>query len=227
MRQRLEEFIATADRSAELSRPPREDYSLHSELRKQEYAVKQILKSLQPGLEEFDLDGWFPESGAKAAAERGLGVLADREEVATRLAPDAPTLRADKFHPWVWGSARTLWESRHYRQAVQTAATALNAKIQDKVNRRDVSDAKLVQEVFREAAAEPGKSRLRVPGNPSDETVQNRQRGALQLGLACTWVIRNPASHEDEEWDEQVALEQLAVLSVFARLVDECMVITA
>jgi hypothetical protein len=49
----------------------------------------------------------------------------------------------------------------------------------------------------------------------------------MQLGLACTWIIRNPASHEDEEWDEPVALEQFAVLCVFARLVDECQAITA
>jgi hypothetical protein len=110
---------------------------------------------------------------------------------------------------------------------VQTVATALNAKIQDKVKRRDISDAKLIQEVFSESAPVAGKPRLRIPGDPSEETVQSRQRGALQLGLACTSLIRNPASHEDEEWDEQVALEQLAVLSVFARLVDECQVITA
>jgi hypothetical protein len=75
MQQKLEEFISTADRSAELSRPPRENYSMHSELRRQEYAIKQILKALQPGLENFDLDSYFPESVAKSAAERGLGVL--------------------------------------------------------------------------------------------------------------------------------------------------------
>ena len=51
--------------------------------------------------------------------------------------------------------------------------------------------------------------------------------GALQFGLACVSLIRNPASHEDEEWDEQVALEQLAALSVFARLANECQVVNA
>jgi uncharacterized protein (TIGR02391 family) len=225
MRQKLEEFIAVANQSVDASR--REDYSLQSDLRKREYAVKEILKSLDPELADFDLEGMFPEFTAIGKAERGLGVLADREEVAARLVPDAPVLPADKLHPWVWSSARTLWESHHYRQAVQTAATTLNAKIQDKVQRRDVSDTKLVQEVFSESAPALGKPRLRIPGDSSSETVQSRQRGALQLGLACVSLIRNPASHEDEEWDEQVALEQLAALSVFARLVDECQVITA
>jgi hypothetical protein len=224
MRQKLEEFNSIATQSVEASK--RDDYSFQSELRKREYAVKEILKSLDPELAKFDLNGgMFPEFAAIGQAERGLGVLADREEVAARLVPDAPVLPADRFHPWVWDSARTLWESDHYRQAVQTVATTLNAKIQDKVRRRDISDTKLVQEVFSESAPVPGKPRLRVPGNPSDETVQSRQRGVLQLGLACTSLIRNPASHEDEEWDEQVALEQLATLSVFARLVDECQVV--
>lgn len=45
MRRKLNEFIDTAHRSAELSRLPQEDYSLQSELRKQEYAVKQILRA--------------------------------------------------------------------------------------------------------------------------------------------------------------------------------------
>ena len=225
MQQKLEEFISVARQSVEASR--RDDFTFLSELRRREYAVKEILRSLDPQLAEFNLGQMFPEFEAIGQAERGLGVLADREDVATRLTPDAPVLPADQFHPWVWNSARTLWESHHYRQAVQAAATALNAKIQDKVGRRDVSDAKLVQEVFRETPPEPGKPRLRVPGDSSSETVQSRQRGALQLGLACTSLIRNPASHEDAEWDEQLALEYLATLSVFARAVDECQVIVA
>jgi Protein of unknown function (Hypoth_ymh) len=225
MQQKLQEFISIANQSVEATR--RDDFSFLSELRKREFTVKEILKSLDPELATFELNGMFPEFAAIGQAERGLGVLADREEVAARLIPDAPVLSADRFHPWVWNSARTLWESHHYRQAVQTVATTLNAKIQDKVKRRDISDAKLIQEVFSESGPAAEKPRLRVPGDPSEGTVQSRQRGALQLGLACTSLIRNPASHEDEEWDEQVALEQLAVLSVFARLVDDCQVITA
>jgi hypothetical protein len=225
MRRRLEEFISTAERSVVLRQ--QKDYSLQTELRKQEYAVKEILKALQPGLEAFDLNRMSPEFGAKHAAERGLGVLNDREAVAAALMPEAPVLPADRFHPWVWDSARTLWETRHYRQAVQTVWTAINAKIQDKVQRRDVSDTKLVQDTFSESAPVPGKPRLRVQGDPTTETVQSRQRGALQLGLACVSLIRNPASHEDVELDEQLGLEQLATLSVFARVVDECQLTTS
>lgn len=226
MRRKLEEFIRTAERSVESSKPPREDYSLQTELRRQEYAVKEILKALRPGLEDFDLDTMFPEFGARDAAVRGLGVLADRDEVAAALTPDAPVLSADGFHPWVWDSARTLWESHHYRQAVQTVWTAINAKIQDKVGRRDVSDAKLVQDVFSDSAPASGHPRLRVQGDPAAETTHSRQRGALHLGLACIALLRNPASHDDHELDQQLGLEQLAMLSVFARVVDESQLTT-
>jgi hypothetical protein len=56
MRRKLEAFIYTANRSEVISRHPQEDFSMHSELRKQEYAVKQVLKALQPGLEDFSLN---------------------------------------------------------------------------------------------------------------------------------------------------------------------------
>jgi len=226
MRQKLEEFIAVAKQSVEASR--RDDFSFLAELRRREYAVKQILKSLDPRLATFEVDeGYAPEFEAMGQAERGLGVLADREEVASRLMPESPVMPVNRLHPWVWDSARTLWETHHYRQAVQTAWTAINAKIQDKVQRRDVSDTKLVQDTFSESAPAPGKPRLRVQGDSTTETVQSRQRGALQLGLACVSLIRNPASHEDTELDDQIALEQLATLSVFARVVDECRVVTS
>jgi hypothetical protein len=127
MRQKLEEFIAVAKQSVEASK--RDDFSFLAELRRREYAVKQILKSLDPVLAKFEVDeGWAPELAVIGQAERGLGVLADREEVASRLIPESPVMPVDRLHPWVWISARTLWESHHYRQAVQTAATALNAK---------------------------------------------------------------------------------------------------
>jgi len=94
--------------------------------------VKQVLRALQPGLEDFSLENMFPEITARAAAERGLGVLDDREEVAAALIPQGPVLPADRLHPWVWEPARPLWETSHYRQAIQTAWTTVNAKIQDK-----------------------------------------------------------------------------------------------
>ncbi|RDI25444.1 TIGR02391 family protein [Lentzea flaviverrucosa] len=223
IQQKLEEFIELCEESLEL-RPMNDCMPA---LRRREATVRAIMNAMAPSLaERFTLewmeDNQAPEFEAKAQAERCLGLALDRGEWAIRLAPDSPSLSADKFHPWVWDSAKTLWSSQHFRQAVQAAATSINAKLQQKVGRRDLSDVKLIQDVLSDRAPEPGKPRLRLPGDPTDESIQSRQRGALQLGQGCIWVIRNPASHEDEEWDEQIALERLATLSVFARLVDEC-----
>ncbi|MET7355694.1 TIGR02391 family protein [Streptomyces mirabilis] len=146
------------------------------------------------------------------------------DEWAARLTPDAPSLPADQFHPWVWDAARTFWDSQHYRTAVHAAASAINAHLQAKLGRRDVADDKLVQEAFSDKPAESGKPRLRVPGDATSPTVQSRQRGDLPLGLGSFFAIRNSAAHETGEWTEQESLEQLATLSVLARLIDSCQV---
>jgi hypothetical protein len=228
VRQKLEEFTELCEQSLELR--PIDDCM--PALRRREATIRAIMTAISPSLAnkftlEWSAEDPVPEEEAKAQAERCLGFALDRGEWAIRLAPDSPNLPADRLHPWVWDSAKTLWSSQHFRQAVQAAATSINAKLQQKVGRRDLSDAKLIQDALSGSAPEPGKPRLRLPGDPTDESIQSRQRGALQLGQGCAWVIRNPASHDDEEWDEQIALERLATLSVFARLIDECEVVTA
>lgn len=164
---------------------------------------------------------------ARNAVDRGLGILAERDEWAAKLAPNAPALPADQFHPWVWQAAQTLWDSGHYRLAVQAAATAINAHTQAKLGRRDVADDSLMQEAFSTNPPQVGKPRLRCPGDPTDPTVQSRQRGALHYALGCFFAIRNPATHEQGEWGEQTALEYLASFSVLARWIDGWKVETA
>lgn len=227
MRQQLEAFDNLAMRYENSARPG--DYIgdevLLEQLHRAEPTVKQILRRLDPQLaQEINVDAMAGESHARSQVQRGLGILTDMDEWAVRLAPDAPSLPADQFHPWVWDAARTFWDSQHFRAAVHAAASAINAHLQAKLGRRDVADDKLVQEAFSDKPAEPGKPRLRVPGDTTSPTVQSRQRGALQLGLGSFFAIRNPAAHETGEWTEQESLEQLATLSVLARLIDSCQV---
>jgi Protein of unknown function (Hypoth_ymh) len=105
------------------------------------------------------------------------------------------------------------------------AATAINERLQDKLGRHDLADDKLLQEAFSDKPAQPGKPRLRIPGDPRNPTVASLQRGAPQFGVGCFWVIRNPATHETD-WPPQEALERLAALSVLAQLIDMCEVAT-
>ena len=134
----------------------------------------------------------------------------------------------EKLHPWVWSGASSLWQSGHYRSAVEDAAKKVNAETQNKVGRRDLSETKLFQESFSDKSAEKGKARLRRMANDGSETYRSVQRGAMALAEGIYAGIRNPFGHGDpEDIDEQVALEYLAALSVLARWVDDSTLETA
>lgn len=198
-------------------------------LRRKEGTVKEILKLLDPELAGFDFEAAYGgEDNARAAVQRGLGILDDRDEWAIKLAPESPVLPANQFHPWIWDAARSLWETSHYRQAVQVAATALNARTQDKLGRRDLSDTKLMQAVFG-TAPKSGTAHLVIDTTGlADETAKGMQAGMTSYAVGCFLAIRNPATHEDGlDWDQQVALEYLAALSVLARWIDKATVETA
>jgi Protein of unknown function (Hypoth_ymh) len=230
MRERLEAFCDLVGRY-ERARPPGEyigDERLYDELHRAEPTIKRILEALDPALaKEVNIDQMAGPAMARNEVQRALGLISDKDDLDRRLAPDCPILKADRLHPWVWQAAQTFWDSDHFRAAVHAAASAINAHTQDKLGRRDVADDKLIQEGFSDKAPETGKNRLRIPGDQADQTVQSRQRGAMQLGLGCFFAIRNSAAHGVEELPEQIALEQLAALSVLARLIDECLVVDA
>jgi len=65
-------------------------------------------------------------------ARRALGHLATAAETAQHITgTSAPTMAADSLHPLIWGAASKLWHDAHHGQAVQRAATFLNAHVQD------------------------------------------------------------------------------------------------
>lgn len=180
--------------------------------------AKRILQTFDPPLHFRE---GHPAEAARAAT-MGLGILADWDDVAAMLRPDSPTMRADALHPWVWAAARTFWESNHWRAAVQTAATAVNARTQTKVSRTDIADSDLMAQVFSMDSPKPGRRRLRFPGDRESPTWRSRQVGALNFSQGCFMGLRNPATHESDDWERQVALESLAALSVLARWIEEC-----
>jgi hypothetical protein len=222
MRAKLDDYLKVLDAYRALPRPGGypPDHEMRTELRRKEPTVKRVLGVLDHELADWSLDSIAGEEPARDAVFRGLGILDDQDEWAENLSPEGPVLPADRMHPWVWDAAMTLWDSGHYRQAVHAAATAINAHTQAKVARRDIADDKLMQEIFSDDPPRPGRSRLRCPGDPMDQTVHSRQRGARQYAVGCFFAIRNPAAHEDMEWAQQEALEYLGSLSVLARWID-------
>jgi hypothetical protein len=233
MRAELQAFLAAVEAlnaGAGWARPsPAADQALAAVYR-HEPTARQVLRCLDPVLADFDISKGAAAGGqftAEANARRGLGVLADMDAWHEHLTPDAPVLAADRLHPWVWDASRTFWDSGHHRAAVQAAASAINAHTQAKLGRLDVSDVRLMQETFSPHEPKTGEPRLRCPGDPADQTVQSRQRGALSFAVGCFSAIRNPASHEHEEWAEQTALECLAALSILARWISDWRVSSA
>lgn len=195
-------------------------------LRRREHTVKEILRRFDPNLASFDFEEKGGIVAARRAVQRGLGAIDSMDELARGLAPDAPTLTADQLHSWVWGAARSFWDSKHYRAAAEAAAGSITARTQTKVGRRDVADADLMNQVFTDQP-KAGQVYLRLPGNPNDRTIKSRNRALRPYAEGCYAGMRNPATHEDgDDWDPQYAFEVLASLSVLARWIDECEVLT-
>lgn len=78
-----------------------------------------------------------------------LALIDEADEIEKNLDPVGPQLPAAELHYWVWEAARSLWETQHYREAVQAAATSINAHLQDFACRQDISDYRLIVELFR------------------------------------------------------------------------------
>jgi len=194
-----------------------------AEVTKQAQVVEKILDRVVPGWRtEIELRNTNRWTRHREAAIRAKEELLRQDEVRKNLGDDAPEISASKLHPWVWSGAASLWQSGHYRSAVEDAAKKLNAETQNKVGRRNVSETKLFQESFNAEPPAAGRPRLRRMKDDGSDTYRSMQRGAMALAEGIYAGIRNPFNHEDpHDIDEQVGLEYLAALSVLARWVDE------
>ena len=131
------------------------------------------------------------------------------------------------MHRWVWEGGRSLWQSRHFGEAVEAAAKKLNAETQNKIGRRDVSESDLFNQAFSDDPPQPGKPRLRLPSDDDGRTAKSMRRGIRAFADGCFAAVRNPIAHDGAELSETIALEQLAALSMLARWVDSAVLTTA
>lgn len=193
------------------------------EVTKQAPVVEKILDRVIPNW-RTDVTGKMANNRwarHREASIRAREELIRAEEVRENLGENAPQLSAAELHPWIWGGAKSLWQSGHYREAVEGAIRKLNAETQNKVSRRDVSETDLFKQAFSMDEAKPDKARLRRVKDDGSDTYKSVQRGAMTFAEGVFAGIRNPLSHEaDQELSEQEALEYLAALSVLARWVD-------
>jgi len=194
--------------------------------------MREIMNAARPGfgdymaLEDTSYRAETPDYWqfhARHWALRAIGVHELGAEARKRLQPDSPDLVADQFHPWVWDAAAPLWYAGSRQEAVHAAGRSVNARIQQKLGRHDLADARLCREAFSLSDPAPGQSRLRFPGDRDSETWRSRQNGGIQFGAGCFEGIRNITAHVDGlDLTEQVALEQLASFSLLSRWIEEC-----
>ena len=166
-------------------------------------------------------DKWYEFGKEREAALRARALLRNESEMAENLGDTDASITTSHVHPWVWEPAKSLWQGGHFRGALQTAGTALDNQLQALSGRSDVQGTSLVQQLLSEKAPEPGKPRLNLPSMANDENDKNLRGGMRGLGEACFSLVRNLTTHNLDEFTEQEALEQMAVLSLFARRVEE------
>ncbi len=161
------------------------------------------------------------------ATERLIGILKGREDHDAIFGPKGPMLAAEGLHKWVWAAAVNLWDDGHFKQAVGTAAAAVEQQAQIKLQRPDLNGSSLFTKAFTTDPPKPNEPRLRFvhieeragSGKPSLEW-KSAHEGAMSFGRGCFQGIRNLTAHGTSELTEQQALEYLAALSVLARWVD-------
>lgn len=187
------------------------------------HVVEQILDRVMPGWsrerpKKDDEYVWLRDKASRAKT-----VLERSAELAEKLGDNAPDMDAANLHPWVWESARSLWNSGHHDQAVLQAAMKVNSETQGKLGRFDISETDLFNQAFSQKEPKPGEARLRLMDDDGSKTYESLHRGARAFAEGLYAGIRNPGMHvpQDGGGDEQLALEQLAAFSLLARWVDQ------
>ena len=236
--EQLREFIAAIDGYAEFtSTHHQEGWDSADELITLDPIMRELANAARSGFGDYPslddasvlhTDPLYWGYTVKPWILRAIGVHSLGAEAHDRMRPDSPDLLADQFHPWAWEAATPLWEAGNTQEAVHAAARSVNARLQQKLGRRDSSEAALCREAFSRNNPTPTQPRLRFPGDRDSDTWKSRQQGGVDFGAGCFEGIRNPAAHEEQlNLPDQAALEQLAAFSLLARWIDECSVETA
>jgi hypothetical protein len=173
---------------------------------------------------EEGMYGGHPFTQARVAIVEAIAILVQREELAEIVGLVGPQLSTSQLHAAIWSAAAPLWDNGHFRQAAQTASSALEAVLQT-VAGPGVSGENLAA-LFSLSDPTPEMPRLRfreIDPNPTSKTWKSAHEGAAALVRAAFMGVRNLMSHPgwpDPNFIE--GLEMLAMLSYVAHLVDRC-----
>ncbi|MHB8330986.1 MAG: TIGR02391 family protein [Candidatus Dormibacteria bacterium] len=219
----LLEFIQGIDaiESHRLSFKPDPNYNSSETNRRVEVLVptiKYYSDLLEPEVDHDIRIGYSDNFTAREFAIRTLG-LVQREINRARIHSSA--LHTSNFHPAIWSpEVRKLWHGHHHLLAIEEASLALQNHLQQKLQSED-KGIDLFAGAFSPTPkpAHPTLFLQAYVGN--DKAVTNAHEGANGLGKACWQLLRNLSVHRNRKFDWQQGLESLAMMSAYARLVDE------
>ena len=144
---RLDEFLRLTDKH------PHVKYAhvgSNEDIQELSAVIELILDRNSPGWKETTptYASSFLWETHRQASIRARELLLKKQEIAEKLGENAPEISAAKLHPWVWNGAASLWQSAHYREAVEAAIKKVNAETQNRVMRRDLSETELFENAF-------------------------------------------------------------------------------
>lgn len=166
-------------------------------------------------------------NSASQTASQAIGAIRSAEDLQRIVGPAGPPLAAGELHPSVWTAAGRLWNDGHLSAAIQRGATGVIELTRDMTGVRDGQDTELMNLAFSDQPPTPGHPRLRWPGPDTGQTAKSMRFGLRSLAVGLMQTVRNPATHSTQEFAQDVALEQLAALSMLARMIEKCEIVRA
>jgi uncharacterized protein (TIGR02391 family) len=169
-------------------------------------------------------DHYAEERDAVKLRERraALNSILEALETDIQFSSPAQSSTGDEFwqrlHRTVTHVARSLFESRHYADAVLAGLRELNSKIKSAVKKatgNEFDGADLMQRAF-----SPNNPVFRL-GDLSTEDGKNIQQGYMQIFAGAMTAIRNPKSHSNVTIDADRAIHLLHLASLLHYLFDE------
>lgn len=205
---RVQECQALAEQS------PAELQGTFPVLRMPARRVNEILASLTPDHNRVTGITLSDHAAALRFVEQAQAIIdATRQIKVAQAEIGYPVLPLTLLDPLVREAAIKHWDNVHYRIAVGEAATNVDRYTQRRLQRFDISGATLMDAAFSANPPQPGKPRLRCPGNQASEAVRSQQAGALNYAKACFMTMRNPAHHQKGDWNPLTAFHHLVSLS--------------
>lgn len=137
-----------------------------------------------------------------------------------------PTFSPAAMHPLVWSEAAEYWTIHKFRTAVREVAEGFTSYWKKKVGwKGEESSTSFWQKLLSPGTPKPGKPKLVWLEEDNKNNEKNMQEGLRNIASGLNQAVRNINTHVNRELLEQEAMEQLAMYSYLAQMLNKCNII--